>query len=162
MDYEKEYRHTKNTPFHISVGGVAYEVKEGKIFVVVLGRKMEDSNHYHLPKGTLHVNENIEACALREVTEESGFKCEIKTLLGGFTQKYIPRDGLNVEKTTLYFAMKIKENLKVHDDEHDFVEVLEIDDAIEKLRRTEPKKQEYEILERLKWWINRSAVGVKS
>lgn len=156
MDYEKEYRHTKNTPFHVSVGGAAYQIEEGKIFVTVLGRKKEDGDHFHLPKGTLRVGENLETCALREVVEESGLECEIKTLLGGFTQKYIARDGLNVEKTTLYFAMEIKRNLKVHDNEHDFVEILEIDDAIEKLRRTEPKKQEYEILERLNEWLMRS------
>ena len=153
MDYEKEYRHTKNTPYHISVGGAAYEIIEGKPYVVLLGRYQEDGDHFHLPKGTLHIGESLEDCAKREVVEESGFECSIKTLLGGFTQNYTARDGLAVEKTTLYFAMEIEKNHNTHDDEHDFVALVELDDAITKLSQTEPQKREYEIIERLKTWL---------
>lgn len=153
MDYEKEYRHTKTTPFHISVGGAVYEFRDDTVFVAILGRHEEDGDHFHLPKGTLHVGESLENCATREVLEESGFECDVKTLLGGFTQNYIARDGLSVEKTTLYFAMKIAKNHNTHDDEHDFVELVELDEAIKRLQRTEPQKQEYEILKRLKTWL---------
>lgn len=146
-----EYRHNKVSPYHISVGGVVYDCDgKGQIQVVVLGRREKDGDHYHLPKGTLRHNETLEDCAKREVEEESGYEAEIKELLGGFTQSYKARDGLAVEKTTLYFAMKQVGKIGEHDTEHDFVKKMEINEAIFKLKETEPKKKEYEIVERLK------------
>lgn len=151
-----EYRHSRVNPYHISVGGVVYDRDEkDQIQVVVLGRREKDGNHYHLPKGTLRHNETLEDCARREVKEESGYEVEIKELLGGFTQNYKARDGLAVEKTTLYFAMKQVGKIGEHDAEHDFVKKMEINEAISKLKETEPKKKEYEIVERLKYNFER-------
>ena len=143
-----EYRHTKNNPCHISVGGVAYKENDGQIYVIILGRHEQDGTHYHLPKGTLRFNETLEECAKREVLEESGYKCDIGEIISTDTQRYKARDGILVEKTLIYFAMTISKNTGQHDTEHDTVYQIAIEEAIKLLRTTEPKKKEYLVLER--------------
>ncbi len=144
----KEYRHTMANPCHISVGGVAYQNENDELKVVILGRNEADGAHYHLPKGTLHHNETLENCARREVLEESGCRCSVGKLISTDTQSYTARDGVAVIKTLIYFEMPIIENVEQHDDEHDWVECVGIEEAIEKLRNTEPKKKEFLVVER--------------
>ena len=148
----KEYRHTKNNPCHISAGGVIFKKVDSGITVVVLGRELPDGAHYHLPKGTVRHNETLENCAKREVLEESGYETEILDLIGSRTDSYT-KDGIQVEKTTIYFAMQTIKNTCRHDAEHDFVTKMDIDEAIAKMRETEPDKEEYLILEKLKKYI---------
>ena len=143
----EEYRHTTTDPYHISVGGVAYQNENNKLKVVILGRNEADGAHYHLPKGTLHHNETLEDCAKREVLEESGYRCSIGKLISTDTQSYAARDDVAVIKTLIYFEMPIIENVRRHDDEHDWVEYVGIEEAIEKLRNTEPKKKEFLVVE---------------
>lgn len=152
-----EYRHNKETPYHISAGGVVFDrKKDGEIEVVLLGRYDGNKKRYHLPKGTLHHDETLEDCARREVREESGYEAEIKGLLGGLNQKYVARDGLAVEKMTVYFAMSLIRRMGEHDKEHDFVIRMGIDEAMRELEATEPKKQEYEIVKRLKIFLKKN------
>ena len=146
----KEYRHTEKNPCHISAGGVIFKKNNNKIKVIVLGRHLNDGDHYHLPKGTLKHNETIENCAKREVLEESGYETKIIDLLSSRTDAYIDKHGINTEKTVIYFAMEEISHTDIHDHEHDFVVELDIDDAIAKMKQTEPEKEEFLVLERLK------------
>lgn len=67
VDKTREYRHSKQSPYHISTGGVVYEKRGGRIFVVLLGKKTAKGKvRYHLPKGTLRFNETLEHGAKRE------------------------------------------------------------------------------------------------
>lgn len=152
----REYRHTEETPYHISAGGVPYRLNEaGDIEVVILANHtLEGRLKYSLPKGTLHHNETLENCARREVLEESGCETEIKALLGGMTRYYQDGyDGLMVDKTIIYFAMQILQQASEHDNEYEIVETIRINEAIEKLRETNPEKEEYKIVARLKEFL---------
>lgn len=63
---------------------------------------------WDLPKGKLDDGESIEECAAREVEEETGLKnVELGELLGITTHYYVER-GVEIEKETYWYAMKVK------------------------------------------------------
>ena len=153
----EEYRGTKDWPYHISAGGVVFRRNENSdIEVLILYRNISGNRHYHLSKGTLHFDESLEDCARREVEEESGAKVEIVGYLGAMTDEYVsPRWKFLFNKTTHYFAMEFKELTRKHDFEHDGVEWLLIDEARSRLTETEPLKEEFIIIDRLKDFLGK-------
>jgi 8-oxo-dGTP pyrophosphatase MutT (NUDIX family) len=56
-------------------GGVVIREAEGVLEVVLVHRPKYDD--WTLPKGKAHDGESDEACAFREVEEETGFACEL-------------------------------------------------------------------------------------
>ncbi len=151
-----EYRHNKVWPYHISCGGIVYRIGGKEIETIVLSRNEIDGKHYHLPKGTLAHNESLEDCALREVGEESGAKGNITGYLGAILQDYIsPKDKLNVSKTIHYFAIKLTEDSDIHDNEHDEKHWYSLPRTRELLLQTEPRKEEYLIIDRLLEYLKR-------
>ncbi len=60
----KEYRFTKDWPYHVSGGGIIYRRDDNDIKVLVL---VHHNGKYDIPKGTLHYGETLEQCALREM-----------------------------------------------------------------------------------------------
>lgn len=156
-----EYRATEDWPYWISAGGVIYRRDDsGNVEILILSRN--DSNPlnqgklitYHLPKGTLHHNESLENCVLRETEEESGARGKIVGYLGALEKDYLhPLAKFRVIKTIHYFAMEFEEFSREHDDEHDGMEWLSVNEARAKLAETEPNKQEYLIVDRLKEFL---------
>jgi 8-oxo-dGTP pyrophosphatase MutT (NUDIX family) len=59
--------------------------------------------NWDLPKGKLDEGETIEECALREVEEENVLLVEFV----GVTRHYYNEMGIDVEKETHWFAMKV-------------------------------------------------------
>jgi 8-oxo-dGTP diphosphatase len=57
---------------------------------------------WSFPKGKCHEEESDEACALREVEEETGLRCELLDELGGTSY----RDGKGRPKTVRYWRMR--------------------------------------------------------
>jgi 8-oxo-dGTP diphosphatase len=57
---------------------------------------------WSFPKGKCHDGESDEACALREVEEETGLRCELLDELGGTSY----RDGKGRPKTVRYWRMR--------------------------------------------------------
>jgi len=156
-----EYRHGVEWPYHISCGGIVYRKTGTNTEIILLSRSEADGDHYHLPKGTLIHNETIEACALREVEEESGAKGNIAEYLGAISHDYVsPKNKLGVSKTIHYFAIQLSEDSDSHDNEHDKKHWLSLSDARNLLFETEPRKEEYLIVDRLiKYFeINKSSV----
>lgn len=151
-----EYRHTKQWPYHISAGGAPYMKEGDQIKIALVVSKKDGNSYYNLPKGTLHHNETLEGCAIREVKEESGCDTEVTGLLGGLNRLYHDAyDGILTDKTTIYFALKIINISPIHDLEYDLVEFLDIDEAIYKLQSTRPEKEEYKIVSRLKEFLQK-------
>ena len=150
-----EYRHTETSPYHISAGGVPYFIdQDGSVKVVIVGESSKGFMRYSLPKGTLHHYETLEDCAKREVLEESGCETKVTGLLGGSTRDYTDGfDGLHTNKTIIYFALEIISRTSEHDNEYEVVELLDIDEAILKLIDTRPEKEEYQIIARLKAFL---------
>ena len=80
-------------------GVVCREGASGKTEIVVVHRPAYDD--WTLPKGKVDAGETDEECALREVKEETGFRCELKRPVG--CTAYVDRRGRN--KVACYWVM---------------------------------------------------------
>jgi 8-oxo-dGTP diphosphatase len=79
-----------------AAGGLV--VREGRV-LLVHRPKYED---WSFPKGKCADGESDESCALREVEEETGFRCELLEELGETSY----RDGKGRSKTVRYWRMR--------------------------------------------------------
>jgi 8-oxo-dGTP diphosphatase len=83
-----------------AAGGVVVRDVNGVLEVVVVHRPAYDD--WTLPKGKAHRGESDEACALREVEEETGLRCERGRELAGSSY----RDAADREKIVRYWLMR--------------------------------------------------------
>lgn len=132
--YGEEYS-AKNSksPYGISAGGVVYRRSGKRYEYLLLGRNSEEGISYHLPKGTLHLGETLEHCALREIAEEAGVVVLLKSYIGG-RQAIFDYKGVHYDKVTHYYIAEYVKESDAMDDEHDFREWCAYDDAVIKLR----------------------------
>ncbi len=115
---------TKSIPLEIAAGGVVTNV-QGKVLFIYRNDKWD------LPKGKLDKGESLEACAIREVEEEtgvSGLKIEnfLKT-----TYHILKRKGVYKLKEVHWYAMQTKYDGKLKGQKNE---------GIEKVRWKGPKK----------------------
>ncbi len=82
-------------------GIVCREDSSGEIEIVVVHRPAYDD--WTLPKGKVDSDETPEECALREVKEETGFRCELGRPVG--CTAYVDRRGRN--KVACYWVMEV-------------------------------------------------------
>jgi 8-oxo-dGTP pyrophosphatase MutT (NUDIX family) len=82
-------------------GVVCREGSSGETEIVVVHRPAYDD--WTLPKGKVDPDETPEECALREVKEETGFRCELMRTLG--CTAYVDRRGRN--KVACYWVMEV-------------------------------------------------------
>jgi 8-oxo-(d)GTP phosphatase len=84
-----------------AAGGIVHRPRDdGTIEVAVIHRPKYGD--WTLPKGKLDTGESDEAGALREVEEETGFRCEIEDTVGRVS--YNDRHGR--PKVVVYFSMR--------------------------------------------------------
>ena len=81
-------------------GVVAKRGGSGEVQVLLVHRPKYDD--WTFPKGKAHRGESDEACALREVEEETGLVCELECELAGTAY----RDSRDREKRVRYWAMR--------------------------------------------------------
>ncbi|HET7713356.1 MAG TPA: NUDIX domain-containing protein, partial [Patescibacteria group bacterium] len=98
------------------------------------------------PKGTQLPGEELDQTALREVAEETGYEVKIIEYLGVLPSTY-ERLGQLVNKLTHYFLMETVGEPSQHDTEHDGLEWVDFDLAIERLAEFPIWEKEAEILE---------------
>lgn len=128
----KEYRLTKEWPYHVSCGGIVYRPKGDELEIMVLVRH---DGSFDIPKGTLHFGETLEACALREVEEESGQTAKVIGYLGSALAEGVDKNsGAKISKATHYFALKWVSDTGTHDDEYDHIEWASPEEAQSKLK----------------------------
>lgn len=151
--YKNQYNSYKDDkdvwPYGISSGGVVYKYEGDKYYYLLLGR---NSNvDYHLPKGTLHIGESLENCALREIKEEAGVTAELTTYLGGKNSNFEYK-GQKYEKMLHYYAAELILDTDEMDNEHDFKIWCSYQEAVLKLQAN--LKSEGIFLDRCQQFLN--------
>ena len=104
-------------------GGVIWRVRSGELQVLLIHRPGRD---WSLPKGKQEPDESIIECAMREVAEETGFRCAPGPELP--STEYTDRKGR--PKRVRYWAMTIVSGSFVPNPEADEIRWLSIDDAL--------------------------------
>jgi 8-oxo-dGTP diphosphatase len=102
-----------------AAGGLV--VRDGRV-VLVHRPKYDD---WSFPKGKCHEGESDEACALREVEEETGLRCELLEELG--QTSYV--DSRGCSKIVRYWRMRAVDGEFVPDGEVDEIRWQTLEDA---------------------------------
>ena len=114
-----------------SAGGLVLD-EHGKI-LLIRARDLRNRPVWTLPKGTLAPGETSAAAALREVREETGYRCELVRELEPVTY-WFQHDGRRIKKTVHWFLMRPLEKVGEHDHEVDEVLWADREDALSRLR----------------------------
>lgn len=115
----------------VSAGGLVID-ERGRV-LLIRARDLRNRPVWTLPKGALTPGETNAEAALREVQEETGYRCEVVRDLESVTY-WFQRDGQRVRKTVHWFLMRPIEKVGEHDHEVDEVLWVDSDDAAERLR----------------------------
>jgi 8-oxo-dGTP diphosphatase len=110
-----------------AAGGVVARHGPKELEVVLVHRPKYDD--WSLPKGKCHSGESDEACALREVEEETGLRCELVSELASTSY----RDSAGRPKLARYWLMHPAAGELHALNEVDDARWLSIDEAIELL-----------------------------
>ena len=114
-----------------SAGGLVVDA-EGRV-LIIRARDLRERPVWTLPKGTLAPGETPADAALREVREETGWRCELVRALDPVTY-WFQHDGRRVKKTVSWFLMRPVEKVGEHDHEVDEVAWATKEDALARVR----------------------------
>ena len=117
--------------FEFSAGGLVVD-DEGRV-LLIRARDLRNRPVWTLPKGTLNPGETSADAAVREVREETGWRCERVRELEAVTY-WFQRDGARIRKTVRWFFMRPLEKEGEHDHEVDEVAWADRADALSRLR----------------------------
>ena len=117
--------------FEFSAGGLVLD-DEGRV-LLIRARDLRSRPVWTLPKGTLITGETSLDAALREVREETGWRCELVRELEAVTY-WFQRDGERVRKTVRWYLMRPLEKVGEHDHEVDEVAWVSREEALARLR----------------------------
>ena len=114
-----------------SAGGVV--IDDHGQYLLIRARDLRNRAVWTLPKGTLTSGETNEQAALREVREETGYRCEVVRELEPVTY-WFQREGRRIKKTVFWFLMRPLEKAGDHDHEVDEVAWTDREEALRRLR----------------------------
>lgn len=115
--------------FEYSAGGVV--LRDGEV-LLIHARDLKGKRVCSFPKGKLHPSETSVDAAIREVEEETGYRCRIEDELPR-SQYWFQRAGRRVKKTVRWFRMSVVEQTGGHDAEVELVTWAPVDEALERL-----------------------------
>jgi 8-oxo-dGTP pyrophosphatase MutT (NUDIX family) len=107
-----------------SAGGLVFD-DEGRV-LLIRARDLRNQPVWTLPKGALNPGESSVDAALREVREETGYRCELVRELMPVTY-WFQRGGRRIRKTVRWYLMRPIAKVGEHD--HEVDEVLWADRA---------------------------------
>ena len=102
-------------------------MREGTV-LVIRARNLKGRSVCTFPKGRIDKGETSQDAALREVEEETGWRCRIETELPR-SQYWFQREGRRVKKTVRWFRMAPEAHVGQLDSEVEEVAWLPIDEA---------------------------------
>jgi len=105
---------------------------EGRV-LLIRARDLRDQPVWTLPKGALKPGESSVDAALREVQEETGYRCEIVREMAPVTY-WFQRGGRRIRKTVRWYLMRPLAKVGEHDHEVDEVLWADRTDAEARLR----------------------------
>lgn len=114
-----------------SAGGLVVDGHERVL--IIRARDLRQRPVWTLPKGTIASGETPLDAALREVREETGWRCELVRELETVTY-WFSREGRRVKKTVTWFLMRPVEKVGEHDHEVDEVVWLTKAEALDRVR----------------------------
>jgi len=114
-----------------SAGGVV--VDAGGRVLLIRARDLRNRSVWTLPKGAPAAGESIVDTAMREVREETGYRCEVVRELEPVTY-WFQRNGRRVKKTVRWYLMRPLEKIGEHDHEVDEVSWVEREEALARVR----------------------------
>jgi 8-oxo-dGTP pyrophosphatase MutT (NUDIX family) len=114
-----------------SAGGLVVDA-EGRV-LLIRARDLRDQPVWTLPKGALKPGESSVEAALREVQEETGYRCEIVREMAPVTY-WFQRNGRRIRKTVRWYLMRPLVKVGEHDHEVDEVRWADRAEAEARLR----------------------------
>jgi 8-oxo-dGTP diphosphatase len=130
------------TKTQISAGGVAFRKMQDKVEVVLIS--VGEERRWQLPKGLVGREEENEAAALREVSEEGGVDTELLGLIDRIEYWYYSSSRgkrLRFHKFVYFYLLRYQSGqVEDHDDEVHEAAWVEIDRAMEMLAFSSEKK----------------------
>lgn len=115
--------------FEYSAGGVVLRDDE---VLLIQARDLKGHKVWTFPKGKLNPSEKSPEAALREVEEETGYRCHIECELPR-SEYWFQRQGRRVKKTVRWFRMVVVEKTGGPDAEVEQVLWLPIAEAVNRL-----------------------------
>jgi 8-oxo-dGTP diphosphatase len=133
----------QKSQFEYSAGGV---VQDGENLLMVKVENLEGDQIWTFPKGHIEKGEKAPDAALREVEEETGYRCAIMKPFER-VQYYFQRNGALVKKSVTWFLMKALQKTGTHDAE----EILETEwVSMEEAQKRAVYKSDKKLLAKLK------------
>ncbi len=115
--------------FEFSAGGVV--LRDGEV-LMIQARSLRGDPVWTFPKGRLNPSEKSPDAAVREVEEETGYRCRIESELPR-SEYWFQRGGLRVKKTVRWFRMAVVEQTGSPDAEVEQAIWLPISEALPRL-----------------------------
>lgn len=119
---------------HLGAAAIVPILDGGDVILVRQYRYPVGTDLLEIPAGTLKPNEDPKECAVRELEEETGYRCkEISKMTECFVAP-----GYSTEKIYIYLAKRLtKTETKMDEDESIILERYRFSEALEKIRTGE-------------------------
>ena len=125
---------TREVIEHRGAAAIVPITQEGNVVLVRQFRYAIATDLLEVPAGTMERGEHPEDCAVRELEEETGYRCkEIEKIM-----EFFPVPGYSTEKIHVYLAKGlVKSEMHTEEDEAISLEVTPLENALGKVRSGE-------------------------